>query len=191
MRNREVIEAFENLQIAYRDLELMIKGIETALIVRDPGTALSADAYEGLRRQVVQISSQRRQHISNLLDLVDAVDKGATVETLRLRAADFLAELGLTEIDVSNASAHPDDVFDELSEGLDERSAWIHNLGETYQVVRKGIFNPPPKEDLPEPDVELVEDEDLAGESSEVEVETPKSIELETSDGEEDGNDRN
>ena len=58
-------------------------------------------------------------------------------------------------------------------------------------MVRKGIFNPPPKEELPEPDVELVEDEDLAGESSEVEVETPKSIELETSDGGEDGNDRN
>jgi len=51
------------------ELHRMVTSINTALIVREPGTALSADAYDGLRKTILLSAKSSLTYISYLLSL--------------------------------------------------------------------------------------------------------------------------
>lgn len=78
------------------ELHLMLTKLETFLIVRDPGSALSADAYDGLRKTILQSAKNRRTHVSHLLSLKESLDRNASPELIRDRVNDFLNELGIS-----------------------------------------------------------------------------------------------
>ena len=78
------------------ELHLMLTKLETFLIVRDPGTALSADAYDGLRKTILQSAKNRRTHVSHLLSLKESLDRNASTELIKDRVNDFLNELGIS-----------------------------------------------------------------------------------------------
>lgn len=69
--------------------------VYTALIVRDPGTNMSADAYEGLRKQVVASSTARRQHVAQLADFDVAIKRGASLEDLSNLVSQWLRTAGV------------------------------------------------------------------------------------------------
>lgn len=75
---------------------MLLERIDAGLITRDPGTARSAEAYDGLRKQLNQASKNRRIHVSHLLSLSDSIDRGAEYQLVKDRVADFLAELGVS-----------------------------------------------------------------------------------------------
>ena len=78
------------------DIQSALTKIETALVVRDPGNALSANAYDGLRKSIVSSSKNRRVHVSHLLSLKESLERGAQIELIEDRVNDFLSELGIT-----------------------------------------------------------------------------------------------
>ena len=96
----------------FTKLQLMLTRLETLLIVRDPGNALSADAYDGLRKTIVQSGKNRRIHVSHLLSLKDSLDRDAPTELIKDRVNDFLNELGIS---YSSDTSIPD--YFEVSEG--------------------------------------------------------------------------
>jgi hypothetical protein len=101
---RRRLERFEARQEA---MLAQIGHITTALIVREPGTALSANAYDGLRKQVSIAARDRRQHLARLVELMEAIDNGATPETLRRKCEQWCHESGLESVtDVSGSEAH-------------------------------------------------------------------------------------
>jgi hypothetical protein len=69
VRKRRILE---DLAGAIDDLDRKVDRIEVALLVRDPGTALSADAYDGLRKQIIAAASDRVAHLAQLAQL-DAI----------------------------------------------------------------------------------------------------------------------
>jgi hypothetical protein len=75
---------------------VLLERIDAALITRDPGSARSAEAYDGLRKQLNQASKNRRIHVSHLLSLSDSIERGAEYELVKDRVSDFLVELGIS-----------------------------------------------------------------------------------------------
>ena len=76
-------------------IELLLHRIDTAIVIRDPGTSRTAEVFEGLRRQILQSSKNRRAHAAHLVSLAQSVRRGASTELLGDRIDDFLKELGI------------------------------------------------------------------------------------------------
>ncbi|MCA1712159.1 MAG: hypothetical protein LC789_11195 [Actinobacteria bacterium] len=113
-----------------------LERIDAALVVRDPGNARSADAYDGLRRQVAAAAGERRRLLVQLARLGAAVDHGASVDDVRSLAEEWAAEAGLVRwTDTTRA-----DAFTLLGEGDGPvellQPAWIDTA--TDSVVREG-----------------------------------------------------
>lgn len=76
-------------------IEALLTRVDAALVVRDPGTSRSVEAYEGLRKQVAVASRARRQHVAQLVEIADALDRGATAETIRDRVEEWMMQAGV------------------------------------------------------------------------------------------------
>jgi hypothetical protein len=64
------------------ELKAQVETLKTALIVMDPNVSTSADAYEGLRKQVVMAASDRRDRLVQLSQFSRAIRRGATINQL-------------------------------------------------------------------------------------------------------------
>lgn len=95
-----------------RKIEILLERLDAAVVVRDPGNAHSADAYEGLRKSILLSGKNHRSHIAHLLSLSDSLERGADLELVRNRVNDFLFELGVVRFSDLNYPA-----FFEVIEG--------------------------------------------------------------------------
>ena len=80
-------------------LDERLAGIEGMLLLKDPGAARAADAYEGLRRQIVGSSAERTAHLVHLAQFDAALRAGEPPGALALLATDLLAQAGLERCD--------------------------------------------------------------------------------------------
>jgi hypothetical protein len=119
---------------------MLLERIDAGLITRDPGNARSAEAYDGLRKQVNQASKNRRIHVSHLLSLSDSIERGAEYQLVKDRVGDFLAELGISH---SSDLSRPD--FFEVKGGSGDFleclvPAIVETLDDgTVSLVRLGV----------------------------------------------------
>ena len=80
-------------------LEQHLADIEGMLLLKDPGAAKAAEAYEGLRRQIVGATAERIAHLAQLAQLDAAVQAGESTESLALLLTDLLAQAGVLRWD--------------------------------------------------------------------------------------------
>jgi len=80
------------------NIEILLQRLEAAVVVRDPGNAHSADAYDGLRKQIIQSGKNHRIHLAHLISLSDSLQRGADLDLITDRVNDFLGELGVMRI---------------------------------------------------------------------------------------------
>lgn len=80
------------------EIERLLNRLDAAVVVRDPGNAHSAEAYDGLRKQIIRSGTNHRAHLAHLIALSESLDRGAGIELIRDRVKDFLAELGVKPI---------------------------------------------------------------------------------------------
>ncbi len=80
-------------------IERQLDRIWTSLVVRDPGTAMAADAYEGLRKQVVAGAQARFAHLAQLAELDHALRRGAQLDDLRRMSSQWLSQSGVSVVD--------------------------------------------------------------------------------------------
>ena len=92
MNNRQRLE----------NIEILLQRLEAAVVVRDPGNAHSADAYDGLRKQIIQSGKNHRIHLAHLISLSDSLQRGADLDLITDRVNDFLSELGVMRISDTN-----------------------------------------------------------------------------------------
>ena len=81
-----------------QEIKNLLIAINTALVVRDPGNARAAEAYEGLRKQLNAGVKSHRSHIGHLVTLSESLNRNADIELIRDRVNDFLQELGVRTI---------------------------------------------------------------------------------------------
>lgn len=135
-----------------RQIWVLLERIDATLITRDPGSARSAEAYDGLRKQLNQASKNRRIHVSHLLSLSDSIERGAEYELVKDRVSDFLVELGISR---SSDLSRPD--FFEVKGGtgeylkctvpaivetLDDGTISLVRLGEAERTSESSIGQP-------------------------------------------------
>lgn len=142
MRSRELERQLDEVRIALRDLfaaaqdiNVKVERLDATIVTRDPGNARSAEEFAGLRKTIVQASTQRRQHVSHLVSVLGDIDAGGSPELLRLRVTDFLAELGVVEASIDELP----DAFDAADEVEAPRAAIVQDLGDgAVAILRRG-----------------------------------------------------
>lgn len=88
------------------EIQALLERIDAALIVRDPGTARSADAFDGLRKQINYAAKSRRTHVSHLLALDESIRSGGNMDLVAARLTEYLRELGVERLfDVARVEA--------------------------------------------------------------------------------------
>ena len=99
-----------------RRIEALLERLDSAVVVKDPGSARSADAFEGLRRTIIQNAKSHRVHVAHLIALDESIWSGATIELIRFRVAEYLRELGVERLEDSSVP----EAFDIVGDGQGE-----------------------------------------------------------------------
>jgi hypothetical protein len=119
------------------ELKAMVSSINSALIVREPGTALAAEAYEGLRRQVAQATAERRAHLVELVRVLEALDNGVTGESLQRLVAGWADQAGVRRWE----AVEPVDYFEVIGDGEGQlevvNAAWV--VDDPPKLIKPGL----------------------------------------------------
>lgn len=110
--------------------------IYTALIIRDPGTAKSAEAFEGLRKQVIAGATSRHAHVAQLAEFDVALHRGARTSDLLSLTGQWLDQAGVSRIE---DPTHREAFEGTVPPGVEaevEIPAYVNTL--TGQLVRQG-----------------------------------------------------
>ena len=82
VRGAKLQQALADVLKTLDQLDRRLEKMETILLVREPGSVAAAEAYEGLRRQVVNAVSERLLHLSQLVQFDVALRQGATADEM-------------------------------------------------------------------------------------------------------------
>ncbi|GLY47521.1 hypothetical protein [Lentzea sp. NBRC 102530] len=96
-KTREAAARLERLEHMVDGISRSIEKIEVATIVRDPSSGLAAEAYEGLRKQVIAAAGDRMRHLHQLARFAEAIDSGH-VAALPDLVREWTAQAGLLKI---------------------------------------------------------------------------------------------
>jgi len=110
-----ILELLERVKKLEHEAELM----RTVLIVKEPTTIQAAQAYDGLRKQVVAGAAERRSHLVQLVSMAVAVSRATSVEDLAPQLREWMAQAGVEPVSAIEPEDSPRDFFEDLSgEGL-------------------------------------------------------------------------
>lgn len=138
-------------------IEVLLQRLDSAVVVRDPGSARAAEAFDGLRKSVIQASKSHRVHVAHLVALDESIRSGGTLDLVRLRVAEYLRELGVERLETPEVSEAFDIVGDSdgdlevleaaIIERFDDGRISVLKVGKARRVAPPS----PPPEDLPMP----------------------------------------
>lgn len=80
------------------ELKAQVETLKTALVVMDPKVSTSAEAYEGLRKQVAVAASSRQAHLVQLAQFSRALRRGAGADRLRDLVEEWMQQAGLAAV---------------------------------------------------------------------------------------------
>lgn len=138
-RWRRLEAALTDLTALLDKLERRTDKIETILMVREPGSVAAADAYEGLRKQVVAAATERLAHLAQLVQLDVALAGEADGEVLAKLTGAWIEQASLVRVTDPD---HPE--ADLLFELLEDLGGAVEILEPAYadgvsgRVIRRG-----------------------------------------------------
>jgi hypothetical protein len=106
-KHDEVLDRLTRLAESVSRIERSIERIEVATIVRDPTSPLSADAYEGLRRQVVAAAGERAAHLHQLARFAQAVTNAEPGQLTGL-VSEWMGQANLVRVEDPHDDRHFD-----------------------------------------------------------------------------------
>lgn len=151
-----------------QEIRNLLSRLDAAVVVREPGSARSAEAFEGLRKQLNLAVKSHRSHVGHLVSLSDSLDRNADIELIRDRVNDFLQELGIKTIRefipqlfevVETVDGDEDGheiIEPAIVEELEDRGLSPIRLGKV-RVIKGPIPEPIP--DIISPEIEQISDE--------------------------------
>lgn len=151
MSRRQVAELADRLGHVEQLLDKVdrsIERIEIVTVVREPASALSADAYNGLRKQVAAAAGERMAHLSQLAQFDAALRAGASADELAVLCREWMGQAALEVV----VDPWLDDAFEVVGPGdatgrLVVRPAYVDRV--TGRVVRSGVAERVPVEEPP------------------------------------------
>lgn len=153
MRRREMRERLGAVEGLLDKIDRGLERIELVTVVREPSTGITADAYNGLRKQVIAATSERNAHLHQLAQFDAALREGATAEELRLLVDEWLGQSSLALLEDPQTAEAFEWVGPADATGVRVvRPAYADEA--TGRVVRTGVV-----ERFEQPDPEDVADE--------------------------------
>lgn len=83
---------------AVLDVQHQMEKIYTALVVSDPKASLSAEAYEGLRRQVGMSASSRMSHLVQLAQMNEHLERTSDLAQVKLLVDEWMQQAGVVPV---------------------------------------------------------------------------------------------
>jgi hypothetical protein len=153
MRGRDLDERLKAIETQLEKLDHSIDRIELVTVVREPNTGMSADAYNGLRKQVIAAVNERVAHLGQLAQFDAAMRTGASGEELTALSREWLEQSGLERVDDMAVAEAFEMVGPEDATGQRLlRPAYIDTA--SGRVIRGGVIErvhePPPPTAEPE-----------------------------------------
>ena len=138
-RRRKIEERLGTVEQLLDKVDRSIERIEIVTVVREPNSTVAADAYNGLRKQVIAAVGERNAHLHQLARFDAALSAGADAEELATLVREWLEESSLSVVndpDVEGAFevVGPEDAPDRRV----VRPAYVDDV--TGRVVRSGIL---------------------------------------------------
>lgn len=116
-----------------------VERIELATLVREPDTPLSADAYDGLRKQVIAATGARNAHLHQLVQFDVALRAGASADDLRALVAEWFGQASVQIVD----DASVEQAFEFVGDGDGDGAARVVDPayvdGQTGRVIKAGL----------------------------------------------------
>ncbi|WP_300608297.1 hypothetical protein [Trebonia sp.] len=138
-RWRELRAAVERITGQIDQLDRRAEKMEVILMVREPTTNVAAEAYEGLRKQVVTAVSERMAHLTQLVQLDAALTAGADADSVGKVVRGWIEQASLQRIVDPD---HPQrDLLFEMVEDLGGRYEVLEPAymdAVTGRVIRRG-----------------------------------------------------
>lgn len=134
---RALEERMHALEQLLDKIDRSVERIEIVTVVREPGTTMAADAYEGLRKQVVAAAGERMAHLAQLAHFDAAVRSGATPNELAQLVKEWMTNASLMHV----GDPRHDGSFEVVGDGDAARvlrPAYVD--GVTGRVVRSGVI---------------------------------------------------
>jgi hypothetical protein len=79
--------------------------LELYLTVRDPGTAKAAEAYDGLRKLLINANKGTQVHLAHLAELHRVASAADSLDPVRAKLGEYMSQVGLHAVD---AGSHRD-----------------------------------------------------------------------------------
>ena len=115
-RWRELQASLDRVGQHLDQLDRRAEKMETILMVREPSAPVAADAYEGLRKQVVTAVTARLTHLAQLVQLDAALAHGADRDYIARTVSGLLEQASLARVTDTNRADQ--DLLFELVEDL-------------------------------------------------------------------------
>ena len=114
--------------------------LDAYLVIRDPGTARSADAYDGLRKLLIQSNKGSQIHLAHLAQIDYALSFESDAEVVRAKVGEAMEQVGLQRMDSTKTLQRTDEAFDVVAgDGPETRVVTPAYIDiNTRQVVRRG-----------------------------------------------------
>jgi hypothetical protein len=113
-------ELLRQLAERIRELEHQAELIRTVLIVKEPNSIPAADAYEGLRKQIVAAAAERRSHLNQLVAMAVAVRRARSLDDLVPQLREWMQQAGVGTLIAPPDGDQAGNWFEDLTgEGLD------------------------------------------------------------------------
>jgi hypothetical protein len=115
-----------------------IERIEIVTMVREPNTSISADAYDGLRKQVIASAGERAAHLHQLAQFDSALRAGASAEELGRLVREWIGQASLLVVEDTDVPDAFEFVGPARATGVRvSRPAYVDRV--SGRIVRKGI----------------------------------------------------
>jgi hypothetical protein len=136
---REMQANLYEIERALDQIDRRAEKLETILLVRDPGSSAAAEAYDGLRKQLVSAVSDHLARLSQLVQIDRALRLGADVTVIQSMVEGWFESAGLVR-----ASGNDETQADLLYELVEDLGGALEILEAAYvesatgRVIRQG-----------------------------------------------------
>ena len=133
---KEVLAKLDEIVRRLDQIDRESELLRTVLVVKEPETVKSVSAYEGLRKQVIASSGERRSHLAQLTSIAVALSRASTPEDLRPQVDEWLQQAGIVQLYETPVGGRVQDYFDDLDGGNLEDAERIEVLEPAYVDVQ-------------------------------------------------------
>lgn len=142
-RTDEVNETLQRLVDEVAELRHRTEMMQLVFVVKEPDAVRAAEAYDGLRKQIIASSAERRAHLAQVVEMAVTCRRAESVADVSVRVDEWMAQSGIAVISDPRrpGAANATDLFEIVGDNDGQLTvvepAYVD--GNTGSIVRRGL----------------------------------------------------